>query len=112
MIIEPDLLIAKGKLAALGFVGAVLSIITTPPKTAWGRLAAIACGVAVATVATSETIDLMGWSDRATVPMAAAYGIGGQGLVAWIGRLYADPLAALRELRGVLPARQPEEDRK
>lgn len=110
MTFDQDFLVAKAKLAALGFVGAVLSILTTPPKTTWGRVAAVVCGVAVATVATAETIEIMGLSERATTPLAAAYGIGGYGLVAWIGRLYSDPLAALRELRGALP-REPGGDR-
>lgn len=111
MFIDPDVAVAKAKLALLGFVGAILSIITTPPATAWGRVVAIVCGMVVATLATAETIESMGWSDRWTTPLAAAYGIGGHGLVGWIGRFYADPPSALRELRGVLP-RQPERDNK
>ena len=107
MVIDPDIAVAKAKLAVLGLVGAVLSIITTPPATVWGRIVALVCGVAVATLATAETIEIMGWSDKWTTPLAAAYGIGGQGLVAWVYRLFSDPMSALRELRGILP-RQPD----
>lgn len=101
MALDPDMLAAKLKLAALGLLGAILSIASDPPATRIERASAILIGIVIAMLATPPTVAT--WKSLAEweLAIAAAYGIGGKGLVGWIIRAARDPPAAARELLGL-----------
>lgn len=99
--IDPDVAADKARLAVLGVVGAILSLMVEPPPTISGKLMAVISGPVVAAIATPPTAEFLNLSPSAAAAVAGAYGIGALGLVKWVQMAMRDPPGALRALVGL-----------
>lgn len=98
-----DAVIGIATTAALGVLGAVLSIVADPPPTTRGRIAVLIAGFGLPPVATPPTVEYLNLSPSWAAFAAVFYGISAIGLIKFAQMVGRDPVAAIRLLWPIAP---------